>query len=386
MARRLVRIQKGLCAVVVTALAVGGAGCGSSSNDGGGGGDVPSEFTIGASLPLTGPGAAYGAVMRNGLQLAVDRINADGGLKGSKFKLSVLDSQAQAGPAVANAKQLIRTDKAVAIVTAFTTPPLAQLPMAEQSKTPLFNGGGYDPQLLGHDLLYNNILSLGQEARAGMRYAKDELGVSKLGVLVETNLTAEGVEEIEGLWKEIAGTDAVVAQIDQTATNAGPQLDQLLAANPDALYLATDGNISSLVYKQLSQRNVDIPIVSSSASLAVPEATKSPGLDLYFSRQAFEPTADFEKAYGAKFDEEPNIYFVNYYNVPYIIRAGLEYAIEHDLGADGAGLQEALGKLGPVEGCCGKTSFTERHGTTDPAQIVTVEAGKIKVLESVETS
>lgn len=368
------------------AVAVLFAACGDSSSDEGGkAGDAPSTIRLGATLPLTGPGAAYGTVMKNGLQLAVDEINRSGGVKGSKLQLIALDDQAQAGPAVSTAKQLINVNKVVAIASAFTVPPLAQLPLAERSKVPVFNGGGYDPSLLGHDLLYNNILTLGQEAKAGMQYAKDKLGARKLGLVVETDLTADGVDKVKGLWQEVSGTASTNVTIDQTATNAGSQLDKVLAGNPDALYLATDGNISSLLYKQLAQRNVKIPIISSSASLAVPEATKSPSLRLVFSRQAFKPGPAFEKAYNAKYHEPPNIYFVNYFNIAYVVKQGLEHALANGGDANGEGLQKALGDVQGFTGCCGKLSFTSEHGSTDPAEIVEIDAGKPKVLAAVPT-
>ena len=50
------------------------------------------DYTIGCSFPLTGPLASDGEQMKNGTSLAVDEINAAGGIAGSKIKLSILDT------------------------------------------------------------------------------------------------------------------------------------------------------------------------------------------------------------------------------------------------------------------------------------------------------
>ena len=49
------------------------------------------EFVIGLSGPLTGEAAVYGVAVKNSAQMAVDEINAAGGLNGVKFKLVMMD-------------------------------------------------------------------------------------------------------------------------------------------------------------------------------------------------------------------------------------------------------------------------------------------------------
>ena len=81
-------ISIALAAVMLAIAAVGFASCGSkvtnyAANN--------TEFYIGASGPLTGPAGVYGQAVKNSAQLAVDEINAAGGLNGVKFKLVMMD-------------------------------------------------------------------------------------------------------------------------------------------------------------------------------------------------------------------------------------------------------------------------------------------------------
>src|SRR5258705_8122337 len=157
---------KAIAMLPVLALAVAGAGCGSKDSNAGANGDQ--VITIGATLPMTGGGAAYGTSMSNGLQSAINVLNKGKTIPGVTFQLKVTDDQAQPGLAISQMIQLVNADKAVAVVSAFTTPPLAQLKPAEQYKVAVLNGGGNDPSLLGHDWLFNNILSSTQEAKAAL--------------------------------------------------------------------------------------------------------------------------------------------------------------------------------------------------------------------------
>ena len=59
-------------------------------------GPVIAEYVIGATGPLTGDASSYGNSVRNGAQLAVDEINAAGGLNGVNFKFDMKDDKAGA--------------------------------------------------------------------------------------------------------------------------------------------------------------------------------------------------------------------------------------------------------------------------------------------------
>jgi branched-chain amino acid transport system substrate-binding protein len=94
----------GSAAVLTVALAA----CG-----GGGSGSSGTTVTLGAEASLTGPGAAVGGPQLNGIQMAVDDINAAGGVKvgGQSVKLSLqsLDDQSKATLAVQNVQKMGRT-------------------------------------------------------------------------------------------------------------------------------------------------------------------------------------------------------------------------------------------------------------------------------------
>ena len=80
------------------------------------------EYVIGFSGPLTGGAAVYGQGVKNGAQLAVDEINANGGLNGIKFKLEAMDDQHDATKVATNYANLLEKGMQVSLGTVTTRP------------------------------------------------------------------------------------------------------------------------------------------------------------------------------------------------------------------------------------------------------------------------
>lgn len=99
-------------------LALAAAGCGGGAAAGGGGDDKP--FKIGLIVPLTGPVAADGIPLKNGFDLALKEVNAQGGMLGKKVEVVTLDNQSDPALSSQQATRLIRQDKVDYIVGTIT--------------------------------------------------------------------------------------------------------------------------------------------------------------------------------------------------------------------------------------------------------------------------
>ncbi|MBE7064169.1 MAG: amino acid ABC transporter substrate-binding protein, partial [Ruminococcaceae bacterium] len=94
------------------------AGCGSKS----GYTDNNTEFVIGVSGPLTGSAAIYGTAVANAAQIAVDEINAAGGLNGVKFKFIAMDDKHDATLVSGNYSAMLEQGMQVSLGTVTTAP------------------------------------------------------------------------------------------------------------------------------------------------------------------------------------------------------------------------------------------------------------------------
>lgn len=92
---------------------------------------------IGLLAPLTGPAAADGLSVQNSVKLAVERVNAEGGLLGGKVEVVSYDDRMDPKDAVALARKLIEQDKVVAIVAgSYSAPSRAVAPIFQEEKIP----------------------------------------------------------------------------------------------------------------------------------------------------------------------------------------------------------------------------------------------------------
>ena len=116
--------MKKLLAVVLTiAMLATFAACGGNTAKN-------TEYVIGFSGPLTGPAAVYGQAVKNAAQMAVDEINAAGGLDGVNFKLEAMDDKHDATKVAANFTTLMEGEgsiKDITIASCYAIAPLGLL-------------------------------------------------------------------------------------------------------------------------------------------------------------------------------------------------------------------------------------------------------------------
>ena len=123
--------------VAALALAAGVAACGGDGGDGGGG---ASEIKIGTLYPVSGDLAKLGEQCVNGVKLAVDEINAAGGIKsmgGAKLTLVEADSQGKPDVGISEVERLVQQDKVSAIIGTYqSSVALPATQAAERLQTP----------------------------------------------------------------------------------------------------------------------------------------------------------------------------------------------------------------------------------------------------------
>lgn len=365
-------------AAVLAASALALAGC--SSNGGGGGnngGDGSTEVVVGATLPLTGFGAPYGLSMKEGMEIGI--ADAQEALDGTTLKLEMTDSQAAAGPAVSEGRKLMADEGAAVVATAFSAPPLAQLSIAEQYQVPLMNAGGNTPDLANHEWLFNNSFGVAQGGYAMMDYAHNELGVNSLAVIVDSSYPESMPDAYIELWNEVApGEPISVEYIASDTTDAGPNIDKLLAGDPDAFFLSTNGAALSLVLNQLVQRNISIPVLSNDgAILGAPEAATLPFL-VYYANNSTVASEEFTAAYNEAYGKDPDFLALAYYNMSLVIGQVVAKLQESGEEINGANFQNVLADTSNTYTVDGGATlqYGEDHFANVEASIVKYENGQ----------
>ena len=248
-------ISLGLLAVLVLAAAACGEGEGGA------------PFRIGVMESVTGPGETYGTVAVQSKQMAVDEINAAGGINGRMLELVVADSKCNAQDSITAYTKLTDVDGVKIILgTSCSGAMLGAAPQAEKDGVVLFSGLATNPDIAeAGDYIFRTALSdatLGVET-GNVLWAD---GIRRLATISESTDYAEGVrrttaEHFEKLGGEIVAEERYASD----TTDFRTQLEKLLGANPDALHVAAQSEFAGgTILKQVRESGYVGPIYSES--------------------------------------------------------------------------------------------------------------------------
>ena len=227
------------------------------------GGGEEDTFKIGVMESLTGPGETYGTVAVQAKRMAVDEINAAGGINGRMLELVVEDSKCNAQDSITAYTKLTDVDKVKIILgTSCSGAMLGAAPKAEQDGVILFSGLATNSDIAeAGDYIFRTAMSdtqLGIDT-GNMLWAD---GVRNLATMTEATDYAEGVRRTTVAQFERLGGKLVAEERYATdVTDFRTQLTKLLGANPDGLHIAAQAEFSGgTVVKQVRELGYEGPI------------------------------------------------------------------------------------------------------------------------------
>lgn len=210
---------------------------------------------IGAILAVTGPAAFLGAPEEKTLEMMVDDINKNGGIKGKKIELIVKDSGGSPEKALSFAKQLIEENKVLAIIGPSTSGETMKIKnVAEEGKTILLS-------CAAAEVIVNPVAKYVFKTPQKDSYAvikifdeMKKMGISKIGVLSSnTGFGKAGKEQIEKLAPEHGITILVNEVYDKAANDLTAEVTKLKAANVQAVINWSIEPAQSIVIKNARQ-------------------------------------------------------------------------------------------------------------------------------------
>ena len=323
------RLRLGGAATAVCVAAAAFAGCGGDdggggSAGGGGGGDVPAETTVGILVPLTGELGAFGKPWQQGADIAIKEVNATGALPGgTKLKTVVADDETNPETAVTEARKMISTQNAKAIVGPTSGEMVALAPIAERSKTPIISSSAGTIELneLGGDWLFRTITSDDAEGPALAKYLVDEKA-QNVGIFVANDASPISIgtkarESFEKNGGKIAGFQKV--NLNQSSYRA--EVGKMLRGNPDWIVCACGQQAGTSILKELNSAGYEGRRLVT-GDLTTPEAIEAVGADIMKGANgelaAPDPESAGAKAYAQKWEEayggEPGPYSANTYD------------------------------------------------------------------------
>lgn len=225
--------------------------------------DGDDTFRLGVMESLTGPGETYGTVANQAKQLAVDEINAAGGINGKMLDLVVEDSKCSAQDAITAYNKLTDVDGIKIILgTSCSGAMLGAAPLAEADGVVLFSGLATNPDIAeAGDFIFRTALN---DAQLGIDMGNTLWagGIRTIATIAELTDYAEGVRRASSdRFVELGGTIALAESYPSDTTDFRSQLTKLLATEPDALLVAAQAEFTGgTIVKQARELGYDGPI------------------------------------------------------------------------------------------------------------------------------
>lgn len=175
-------VKKVIAAVMALVMVLGLSACSGGANYT----ENNTEFVIGVSGPLTGGAAVYGVAVQNSAQMAVDEINAAGGLNGVMFKLIATDDTHDATKVAANYASMLEGGMQVSLGTVTTGPALEFKQLSVEDNVFFLTPSASGDAVPEFDNGYQMCFADGNQGKVAAEYV-NSLGLSEIGIFYKSD-------------------------------------------------------------------------------------------------------------------------------------------------------------------------------------------------------
>src|SRR5262252_312575 len=228
-----------------------------------------STVYIPAILELSGAGAVSGTNFRDGMLLAIDEINAKGGILGRKVETPLLDTQSDAGISRAQVQKVLDNKPYVIIGPVFSGSVLVDILLTQQAEIPEIVGGEA-AAITQRNNPYVFRTSFGQQFSMPKiaNYIRDGIKAKSVAVLWVNNDFGKGGRD--NFNKEMAARNIkVVADVSTESGQADFSADvvKIKAANADAIFVYTNEEESARFLREARKQGIKAPLIGETTLL-----------------------------------------------------------------------------------------------------------------------
>lgn len=317
------------CTMAVSLLAA----CGSDTA-----GTNGKELIIGASGPLTGNTASYGQAVQKGAQLAVDEINAAGGVNGITLKLDFQDDENNAQKAN-NAYNIVKDNGAKVFMGTVTSGPcVSVVELAQEDNMFMITPSGTAVDCIKYDNAFRVCFNDPMQGTASAEYiATKQLG-SKIGIIYDSSdVYSSGIFQAFKAEAANRGLEIVSEQAFTSSNNTdfSVALQKIKESNADLVFLPIYYKEASSILQQARDAGLSVKWFGCDGLDVVigqlqDDAALAEGVMLltpYAADSKEEKSAKFTQAYKDKYNGETPIQFAaDAYDAIYAIKAAIEKA------------------------------------------------------------
>ena len=379
-------------AMMLTAM----VGCGNGNTQDGGNannaGATGDTIKIGGLAPLTGDVSVYGVAVDNGVKMAVEEINADGGVLGKQIEYIVYDEKGDATEAVNAYNKLVQSDNVVAIVGDVTSKPtLAVAQQAAKDKIPLITASGTAENITqaGENIFRACFIDPFQgELMAS--YASKKLEKKTAAIIY--NISDDYSKGLYEAFEAAAGDLGIeVVQVEgygKGTVDFKAQLTNIKSKNPDVIFLPVYYQDVALIAVQAKELGIEAQFLGADGWDGVIGQVDESNMDAvngaYFcslySAQSDDPNL---QAFLSKYKETYGMDASQFAVLGYDAMKMLAQAISEAGSTDSAAITSAMAAI-DFTGLTGHMTFDENRNPVKSAAITQIDNGEYKFIEYYE--
>ena len=314
---------------------------------------------------------------KNGIILAVEEINAKGGLKGKKVQIIFEDSKNNPAVGVSALNRLIEMENTPVIISAMSSVSMALAPIVNKAGVVLFADVGHPLITQTGPWVFRNFPTTVTEASVMAKFILKE-DIRKVGILFINDEWGNSLKEelLKSLSERVAIT--FVSPFEKDGRDFKSLLTKLMATNPQAVYLGGYGPALGILVKQLRNIGFQGKILASMglANLDALSAAGEAAEGAICTAPAFDPSnsavKDFVEKYRSKFGKDPDYNAAIEYDTVMLIASAMEKG-----GFSAEAIRDALlTKIGEYSGVSGQLRILSNRDITSPLTLKVIKHGK----------
>lgn len=345
---------------------------------------------VGVNYELSGGVATYGTHAKNGIELAIEEINAAGGVLGGRMlQPIILDNKSDNAESLSVATRLIADEGVVAHLGPATTGnTLAAIPVAMEYKVPLLTTSATNPDVTvdpqtgqTREYIFRTCFIDPPQAIVAADFIFNELGLKKAAVYYDnTNDYSKGLSKVfKDEFEKLGGTVVAEEGYVDTDKEFRPTLTKFRDAGAEVVYLPGYYQQAALIVSQARELGLNVPFVGADGwdspdlvKIAGAEALNNTFFTNHYSSQDPSPKVQkFVEAYKAKYGDAPDSFAALGYDAAYL----LADAINRAGSADPEAIKNALAATKDFEAVTGTMSFDEFHNPVKEIAIIEMVDG-----------
>lgn len=359
-----------------------------------------SVILVGEVGSMTGPEATFGQSTHKGILLAVDEVNAKGGIKGKKVRVKSLDDQGKSEEAVTAVKALVSRDKVVAILGEVASSiSLAMAPQAQTLKVPMVSPSSTNTKVTEQgDYIFRVCFIDPFQGKVMAKFAKEGkdaqppgLGATKVAILrdVASDYSQGLADAFKATFTQAGGEIVADESYRKGDVDFRAQLTTLKGKEPQAIFVPGYYNDVGLIARQAKELGIEAPLLGGDGwdSPKLYEVGGKALVGSYFSNHySVDDTSPRVKAFVDAFKkknngEAPDGLAAQGYDAMAVLADAMNRATD----LSGPAIRDALAQTKNFDGVTGTISIDANRNAMKPAVVLKVgETGKYDFVTRVE--